>query len=183
MQKNTEVTPQALTDVQSKLVAGLPQALTPQQPTAELLVAWEAMHHTETLPWAHEIATKLRNNERDEKLRPNDDRFHQMTQGLTGRLELELSKGEARKSQSNGLQFLTSTPNTDFAVNMRRSGHTRKVTSSIIRRKPGARFSSSRLCSASSKSRLNAQHTVTKKLSCRMACIRLNRVTICKQRR
>ncbi|MDA1231654.1 MAG: DUF1583 domain-containing protein, partial [Planctomycetota bacterium] len=85
---------QLLSDVYATFAAGLPQVLTPQQRAAELLVAWEAMQHAETLPWAMEIATKLRDNERDGKLRSNDDAFHKLTHGLIGRLDLAMAASE-----------------------------------------------------------------------------------------
>ena len=85
----------ALADVYSTFADGLPQELTPQQRAAELLVVWEAMQHAETLPWAVEIATKLRDNERNEKLRSNDDAFHKLTHTLIGRLDLVSRKALA----------------------------------------------------------------------------------------
>jgi hypothetical protein len=85
----------ALSDVLETFAAGLPQSLTPQQRAAELLVTWEAMQHPETLPWAVEMATKLRDNERNEKLRSNDDAFHKLTHTLIGRLDLMSRKALA----------------------------------------------------------------------------------------
>jgi hypothetical protein len=96
MQGNAaEATQKALSDVFTTFVAGLPQALTPQQRAAELLVIWEAMQHPETLVWATEAATKLRDNERDEKLRSSDDAFHKLTHTLIGRLDLVSRKALA----------------------------------------------------------------------------------------
>ena len=93
--------------VATTLMAGLPQSLTAQQRAAELLVTWEAMQHPEMLPLAVELATKLRDNERDEKLRSNDDRFHKLTHGLIGRLDLvsrtALAAGEADASDASKL--------------------------------------------------------------------------------
>lgn len=96
MQGNAaEATQKALSDVFTTFVAGLPLALPPQQRAAELLVIWEAMQHPETLLWATEAATKLRDNERDEKLRSNDDAFHKLTHTLIGRLDLVSRKALA----------------------------------------------------------------------------------------
>lgn len=80
----------AMKEVRATLFAGLPQSLTPQQRAAELLVVWKAMQYPETLPWAIEIGTKLRDFERDEKRRSNDDRFHRLVHGLVGRLDLAM---------------------------------------------------------------------------------------------
>ena len=96
-----EETRTALTVVQTTLATGLPQTLTPQQRAAELLVAWEAMNHPESLSSAGEIATKLRDNERDEKLRSNDDRFHKVAHGLIGRLDLMSRKALAAGDSAN----------------------------------------------------------------------------------
>ncbi|MFO0998996.1 MAG: DUF1583 domain-containing protein [Planctomycetaceae bacterium] len=100
--------------VTTTLKAGLPQSLTAQQRAAELLVAWEAMRHPEMLPMAIELATKLRDNERDEKLRSNDDRFHKLTHGLIGRLDFvsrtALAAGESDASDASRLTQWASIP-------------------------------------------------------------------------
>ncbi len=100
--------------VAKTLMAGLPQSLTAQQRAAELLVTWEAMQHPEMLPFAVELATKLRDNERDEKLRSNDDRFRKLTHGLIGRLDLisrqTQSAGEPEASGTNKLTQWASVP-------------------------------------------------------------------------
>ncbi len=111
---NQELIKRKVGEVAAALMAGLPQSLTAQQRAAELFVTWEAMQIPETLPLAFELATKLRDNERDEKLRSNDDRFHKLTHGLIGRLELmsrkALAAGESVPSAGVGLTQWASIP-------------------------------------------------------------------------
>ncbi len=87
---NINATKVAMQDVHATLFAGLPQSLTAQQRAAELLVVWKAMQSPETLPWAIEIGTKLRDFERNEKRRSNDDRFHRVLHGMVGRFDLAM---------------------------------------------------------------------------------------------
>ncbi len=98
---NPEATSAAVKSVRDTLFAGLPQSLSPQERSAEVLVAWSAMKQSETLPMAVELTTKLRDNERDEKLRSNDDRFQRMVHGMIGRLDLaERSLAKQKTEQS-----------------------------------------------------------------------------------
>jgi len=97
-----EATKLALTEVWRMLVAGLPQELSAANRAAEFLVAWRAAQKSEFRTTASDIVRELRESERDEKRRSNNETFLRHVNTLFGDIELAMRSSQPSKSSSLG---------------------------------------------------------------------------------